>query len=89
MIVYPGSVIRVKGEFYDAATRNPSDAPGLMLTVLRPDGSEYEGAEIVHDSVGKYHADISVNQSGKWSYRWQAAQAGDEGEFIVEASAFV
>ena len=88
-MLFPGSVIRVKGEFYDAATRNPSDAPGLMLTVLRPDGSEYDGAEIVHDSVGKYHADISVDQSGKWRYEWRAGIAADSGEFFVEASAFV
>ena len=55
---------------------------------MRPDGSEYEGAEIVRDSVGKYHADISVDLSGKWRYEWRAGIAADSGEFEVEQSAF-
>jgi hypothetical protein len=34
-------------------------------------------------------ADILIDQSGRWQYRWSAGQVGDEGEFQAEASAFV
>jgi hypothetical protein len=38
---------------------------------------------------GHYHADIAVDQSGRWRYRWSAGDSGDEGQFEVERSAFV
>jgi hypothetical protein len=58
-------------------------------SVIRLDDTEHVGAVIVPDGPGRYHADIAVNLSGKWSYRWSAGAAGDAGEFFVEASAFV
>jgi hypothetical protein len=71
--------------------QQPASPPTRLASrfVLKPDGTEYEGAEIVRAAPGRYHADILVDLSGKWSYRWSAGEAGDEGTFQVERSAFV
>ena len=33
---------------------------GVTLRVLKPDGSEYEGAETVREGLGVYYANIEV-----------------------------
>jgi hypothetical protein len=65
------------------------DAAFITLKMLKPDRTEYEGAEIVRDGPGRYHADIPIDLSGTWQYRWSAGAAADQGSFYVEPSAFL
>jgi hypothetical protein len=69
------------------------DVPGLVLTIHGP-GGEFLTPSIVHDSTGKYHADVVIPLTGRpgtWSYRWYAAGAGPstsglgEAQFVVQA----
>jgi hypothetical protein len=89
MTLWPRSTVRVSGEFLNKDTLEGIDPGNITLRVLRPDGIPYVGAIIEHDGPGHYHADILIDQSGRWQYRWSAGQVGDEGEFQAEASAFV
>ena len=44
---------------------------------------------LVRESVGVYHVDVSLTESGTWKERWQSTgivQAASQGEFGVEAS---
>lgn len=91
-----GDLARITGAF-----TNPDDdaidPTALSLFVTTPGGvtTEYVygvDAEVVKDSVGNYHADISADESGQWLYRWASTgtgQAAENSEFMVEPSAFV
>jgi hypothetical protein len=94
-----GSLVRVSCTFTDpnsTPTPNaPIDPDTVSLTVLKPDGTTKTTytypADITKDSVGNYHYDISIDQSGPWTYRWWSTgngQASKEREFeITEARA--
>lgn len=48
-------------------------------------------AELVKDSVGNYHVDVSATASGTWFYRFEGtgdAQAADEASILIEKSEF-
>jgi hypothetical protein len=48
-------------------------------------------AELIKDSVGNYHIDISVMESGDWYYRFESTgtgQAAEEGQFRVKRGFF-
>jgi len=45
--------------------------------------------ELVKDSVGNYHVNVSVDSAGTWYYRWSSTgegQAAEEDQFVVRAS---
>lgn len=48
-------------------------------------------AELVRDSTGAYHIDISATQAGTYRYRWEStgtAAGAEEGAFVVNESYF-
>ena len=91
-----GDLRRVTAAFTDP---NDSDAAvdptALTLEVTDPSGEKTTytygtDVELVKDSIGNYHLDISVDMAGTWLYRWAGtgtAQAVEEGRFIVQQKA--
>jgi hypothetical protein len=66
------------------------DPAALTLTVLKPDATTTTLAT-ARDSVGKYSADLPLDLSGAYSYRWQSSgtnQGVGEGSFFVRAQQF-
>lgn len=71
-----------------------SDPSALRLKVKSPAGTLTTyvfgvAAELVKDSIGNYHANILMNEVGKWAYRWEAdaPNAGaNEGLITVKKS---
>jgi len=47
--------------------------------------------EVIRDAVGRYHADIPIDQEGTWFYRWEgtgALQGAGESTFLIRDSKF-
>lgn len=91
-----GDLIRVIATFREADTRALIDPDAVFLSVLSPAGvlTTYEygvGVDIVNDSVGIYHSDISADEAGRYYYRWWSTgdgQAATEKYFdVLEAEA--
>jgi uncharacterized protein YfaS (alpha-2-macroglobulin family) len=89
MTLYPGSTVRVGGTFLNKDTKQGIDPGNVTVRVLKPDGTEVTDLQIIRDAAGKYHADILVDQPGRWRYEWRSGEAADPGQFQIEASAFV
>lgn len=70
-----GSAIRLR---IDALTERgtPIDVTGLWVWQRRPSGAllRIEGGAIVRDAVGAYHADVTLDAAGTWS--WEAVCTG-------------
>lgn len=49
-------------------------------------------AEVIKDSTGVYHCDVSATEAGTYRYRWEGSgtigQSAGEDSFIVKASHF-
>lgn len=46
-------------------------------------------SQLVKDSTGNYHVDLSASARGLWLYRWVSTgtgQAAENGQFVVEPS---
>jgi hypothetical protein len=85
-----GATVRLSTEIRDA-DRVLVDPTTTILKVENPSGSETTYTDAVKDAVGKYHRDILVPTVGTWYYRWEATgtfQQVDEGDFVVDRSAF-
>jgi hypothetical protein len=90
-----GDLIVVTGTFTD---RNgaPIDPDTVSFLVKNPSNviTTYvfgTDAELVQDSTGVYHVDISANITGKWYYRYVSTgigQAAEEGEFLIKKGFF-
>lgn len=89
-----GQLVRLSASFEDAAG-NAAD-PSSVTFRHRPvsvTGSTAtthtypsEGTEIVRDSTGEYHIDVSMDDPGTHYWRWEStgdAQAADQGELRV------
>jgi hypothetical protein len=80
MIVYDiGDAVRVSGAFADASGV-ATDPTTLTLIVLEPSATETpyvygEDAEVVRDSAGAFHFDLTLTAAGTWLYRWVATGA--------------
>jgi hypothetical protein len=77
----PGSVVRVPLNIENSVTEAAADPSSLVAIVRNPAGTEttytYGSAvEVVKDSVGNYHIDVTVPLSnsstavGRWYVRW-------------------
>jgi len=47
--------------------------------------------EVVQDAVGRYHADVSIDEEGSWFYRWEGTgvlQGAGESTFLIRDSKF-
>ena len=93
--IAPGQPVRLNAVFRDAETGQMED-PGTLVFKLRGPCSETAytygtDAEVVKDSTGTYHIDVTPNHGGRWFYRWVSTGAGAgavEGDFNVQRSRF-
>lgn len=94
-IIYPGAQVveSVTCTLDDALT----DPTALTVRILPKDGTEVtytwpDDAEVVHDSLGVFHVNITItNYPGVWAVRWEATGAvvaANEDAFRVSPSAF-
>lgn len=89
-----GALVRVSAWFVsDGQDVDPS---AVQVSIRTPAGvitHHVHGtdAQVVRDSTGRYHYDVSVTASGDWYYRWLGSgtyQAADEQVFKVTSSQF-
>lgn len=71
----------------------PVDDPDLVLHILKPDGTEdtltQPDSEVIHDTVGQYHATYGPTAQGHYVWRWDGGatlQSASEGTFDVTSS---
>ncbi len=62
-----------------------TDPTSLVLTIKDPSGTKTvytygTDAELVKDSVGMYHFDLTFDKSGIWRYRFVATGGVDQAE---------
>lgn len=85
-----GDLVRVSGVFTDV---DDEDIDPTTVTFKFTDPLDnttsytyVTDAEVVWDSKGHYHVDVSVDESGTWYYRWSSTgtgQAAEEGSLVV------
>lgn len=93
-LIHVGDLVRVSGAVATAAT--PIDPTSVFFKYKTPSDAVVTythgtDAEVVKDSVGNYHVDVSVTEPGQWHYKFYstgAGQAAIEGEFVVERTEF-
>jgi hypothetical protein len=74
-----GDEVRCSVTFTDAIAKTPADA-NVEFKVKTPSGVETTytygvDANVVRDGVGQYHADVFINESGTWYFRFVASGA--------------
>lgn len=91
-----GELLRATGTFKTSA-----DAlldPSVVLFEFRKPGAAVvlytypTDTQLVKDSTGVYHVDLSLDTAGAWVYRWYSTgtgQAAEPGEFTVKADPVV
>jgi hypothetical protein len=90
-----GDLVRVTATFTNAAG-TVADPAAVTARYRSPSGTTTTltygvDAELVKESTGVYHVDISASESGTWSYRFASTgsgQAANEESFFVERSEF-
>ena len=90
-----GDLVRVSVAFTDLAGA-AVDPTAVTVRVKPPTGTLVvwvygTDAEVVKDATGAYHADVDIDETGSWYFRWEgtgAAQAAAERLFTVRGSAF-
>lgn len=89
-----GDTLRLTVTFTSVINSTPADPTNVKLIVKRPDLIEEEflyPAIVQKDSIGIYHHDYSIDQNGRFWYRWEGTGANPsavEGYFIVSQSQF-
>lgn len=79
-----GDSVRLTATFTNLAgsLTNPTT---VVCTIRRPDGNSSTLSNST-SSTGVYTADVTVDQSGEWNYRWSGTGAlvvAEEGSFYV------
>lgn len=94
MKVVQGTRVRFSAGFQTLAGM-ATDPTTVTLTTLNPAGVQtaytYAGGDIVKDSVGNYHIDLTLSTAGEWAASWTgtgALVAYDEWDFDVLRSRF-
>jgi len=90
-----GDLLRVSATFTNSAG-SEIDPTAVLFSFKDPSGNKTSYTyglheQLVKDDTGDYHVDISMDESGKWYYRFYSTgtgQAAEEGEFKIEASQF-
>ena len=90
-----GDLVAVEAVFTD---RNDAliDPTAVSFKIKDPNGNITTyvfgtDAELVRDSLGKYHVDVSPGIDGTWQYRYESTgtgQAAEEGQFQVKRGFF-
>lgn len=85
-----GKIIRCKGTFKNEsdALHDPTD---VYFELTKPDNTVVTyhygvDAQVVRDSLGKYHVLVDGNVPGYWYYKFYATgtgQASDSGSFVT------
>jgi hypothetical protein len=60
----------------------------VAVAVTRPDGTAVTPPSVIHDGLGQYHADVTVDVDGVWRWTWTASGAAvdaEEGAVYVAA----
>lgn len=74
MILVNADQVRLRATFTRLGAL--ADPTAVTVTVKDPAGTKtvytYAGSQIVKDSTGVYHYDLTVNQAGTWTYRWRS-----------------
>ena len=69
-----GTSVRSVVTFSDLTGMVAADPTTITFKYADPDGNTttilYPAAGITRDTTGVYHADVLLNQNGKWNYRW-------------------
>jgi hypothetical protein len=89
-----GDLVRLSAIFSVSGTATDPDS--VTVKVKGPDKVEVpkvygSDAEVVRDSAGNYHYDLTVDQFGRWFYRWEgtgAVEVAKDGHLFVKHSAF-
>ena len=88
--IYPGSVIRLTGQFYDQSG-TLVDPTTVLVDIKLPDGTPLANLTAVRDSTGTYHYDYTPEQSGLYVYRFTgsgAVVAINQATFQIGISSF-
>lgn len=89
-----GTLVRVSGVFKDASAAL-LDPTTVKFKWKRPDTGALTiytyltDVQLVRDSSGTYHVDLSADVQGEWLYRWESTgtgQAAVDSAFIVDAT---
>lgn len=90
-----GSRLRFTETFKDLVAGTVADPTGVTLKIHDPTGTEtsytYAAAQIVRDSQGIYHFDLTLSIPGLWLARWVgdgAIVATDELQVTIAPSGF-
>lgn len=89
-----GDEVRLSAVFMDI-DGNDQDPTAVYLWYEDPSGNEVTltyGVDValVKDAVGQYHADIDVDEVGRWPYRWYSTgtgRAAATGRLVVRSNA--
>lgn len=73
-----GATARIPVTITDLASHALADPGGVVLKIRKPDktlttliyGTD---AAVIKASIGMYYADVVLDQSGTWKWRWEAA----------------
>ncbi len=91
---YVGDKPRLSGPFDDINDVD-ADPTAVSLDVMNPAGTittyTFAASQVVKDSTGNYHYDLSLTAEGMWTYRWRgegALNAAKKGELFVERTRF-
>lgn len=94
-LIYPGETVRItNGEGFKVKPGlTVFDPVDVTLTVKSPSGDVTTGEyptgtdfNVSKDSTGKYHADITVDESGHWTYAWEGDSVENQDWFSVAES---
>ena len=83
-----GEIVRITtGEGFKTKPAGTLFDPTVVeLTVRTPSGTVTdESVNVVNDSTGIYHADVTVDEAGWWWFHWDGDSVIEEGTFHVRA----
>ena len=92
-----GTLVRVSGAFRDVSNA-AIDPSTVKFKWKRPDTGVVTtytygiDNQLVKDSVGNYHVDVSADVQGDWLYRWESTgtgQAAVDSAFFVDQTRVV
>lgn len=73
-------VVKLKATFTDTVTDALVDPTAIALRIRTPAGVTteytYALAQITRESQGVYYKLVTLNQCGKWQYRWISSGTG-------------
>ena len=87
-----GDIIRVSASFKNSAS-TLIDPTSASVIYKNPSGSSTSlvygtDAVLEKDATGIYHADVTINQAGRWFIRWSSSgtgQATEESYFDIRS----